>query len=688
MRLFLLLGFMVYTLTSTAQQWKKHTPPLSGLIAYSLDTDRDTALFYGLNGYWLSYNYGENWYLYRADYTPFLREWSKVLVENGIWYGIHFDNTISVSKNKGASWQRVVLANTLSSTQYVDVVNGRLFVKYNERLYYTTDLGLNWRQVKSLESLVFTENSITCFQEKYYLLANNNCFRINEVDSLERVSIPMFTPSNTIISIEAGLSNLFILYNSYQLICSNDGFVADVSMIDLPEYPANEQLRLLADPYSEAIAVGITDGISLQRWYYAENPGANWRYVNTVTALYDHFDKTTFTNQNFISCSVNTLMHENMSNDKTGGAVRDVNTKGVLKVVATQKNLFIKTDFGEIQRNSISVVGNWQLMPYIDFNYEKLHKSGGPTFSLFDLDDQDETVIKVSSFADQVFTFLSNEKTYVAWKSFDQGPYRISVVDGSQLVNTQTVPLDFSAAIFHVTENALILQNRFDRKILIYNPDTKYEVKEDYTCGGLEQFVYNSQTLLKFCDGDGFVLEQNTNTWRELRVTDESTGSLLRLNRINFVTYLNTRYWLGVDGKGLYYANDLSGAFYPYEIPLPENTPVAMSINYGKIWVAMRSGNIYSLQLPSVTNENKNDFQLTLSPNPTPFGICYLNANLNVTTDVTLRIFDLQGKLVSESTQSGGDQWIIDAPGLPQGMYLVQLSSNDVVKTVRWIKGL
>jgi Secretion system C-terminal sorting domain len=697
-RQLLLVALCAQPIYATAQAWQRYAAPPSNLAIYSCDTDGDTMLVYAPNGIWQSFNNGADWQLYEPYRPPAVRAWNKIEVERGIWFGINADQLVFYSFDKGESWQSVDAPDFNNQYHFIAVIGDRLFVYYNNQFHYTTDLGQNWTKVRGTPIPLFSEHKFATFKEEYFYQTEDALYRINKQDSIVKIPDPITNIGVRYDNITAGRDFLFVVYNGRDMIYSNDGFNTHTAILNKPFYfnYAPKNVRLIADPKSTFIALWATnfDGT----WYNSNGVDAPWYKIDHTKNNFQYPVNAFIHNAHFTYFGERACHYELLSNNKFEGPRQNFSSNIIKKIIGTQKNIVAATSDGDIFQRSqkensiwfdINEFNNYTRPQYFQFNYQYFFRKTFKGISIKDIDTGVEIQLESSSISVSTQLFSSNDVIYAVRPTL-LGQFVISQMNDplSALVNERKNQTLLSDAIFTEIDNGLVAHDPLVDKIMVYSEGKSLRVRDDLNCPGRELFAYDGRSIIKICDNEAFVLEEGSLNWRELRAQDWSTGTPLKFSYINHINYLNGRYWLGVDGKGLFYADDLSGAFYPYEVPLPENTPVAMSINYGKMWVAMRSGSIYSLALPSVTADNKNDFQLTLSPNPTPFGICYLNANLNVTTDVTLRIFDQQGRLVSESTQSGGDQWIIDAPALPQGMYWVQLSSNDVVETVRWVKGL
>ena len=83
------------------------------------------------------------------------------------------------------------------------------------------------------------------------------------------------------------------------------------------------------------------------------------------------------------------------------------------------------------------------------------------------------------------------------------------------------------------------------------------------------------------------------------------------------------------------------------------------------------------------------EFATNLYPNPTG-GMCYLSYEVANTSKVSAAIFDLTGRqvasLLNNQIQGSGKQVIsfdVTSLQLPQGLYMIQLNINGIVKTVK-----
>jgi hypothetical protein len=102
-------------------------------------------------------------------------------------------------------------------------------------------------------------------------------------------------------------------------------------------------------------------------------------------------------------------------------------------------------------------------------------------------------------------------------------------------------------------------------------------------------------------------------------------------------------------------------------------------------------GGVYVARLESVTGTPQYQNQLlpkefTLSSYPNPFNPeTTIEFDIPLTTDVSLKVYNVQGRLVSElvneTVSAGSHQVVFDGSGYPSGLYFARLQAGEYTKT-------
>jgi len=97
-------------------------------------------------------------------------------------------------------------------------------------------------------------------------------------------------------------------------------------------------------------------------------------------------------------------------------------------------------------------------------------------------------------------------------------------------------------------------------------------------------------------------------------------------------------------GKGLFYATDATGRFYPMQPQLSYLTAIAFKDN--EIWVGTDGGGIYTLPLPPIQAEvsAKPTFQHWPTPSD---GQMHLTSDVFFTDEIQLDVLDAAGRLAT-----------------------------------------
>ncbi len=185
-----------------------------------------------------------------------------------------------------------------------------------------------------------------------------------------------------------------------------------------------------------------------------------------------------------------------------------------------------------------------------------------------------------------------------------------------------------------------------------------------------------------------FMLDYTENVWRPYFPTDAVTGDTFGRYDIRMLRYAGGVRWMGTTGRGLYYSSlQAPDIWYPYQPALPAVSPLALHLAGKDIWVGTAEAGIFhaplTLQAPIPENPVAH---FSLYPNPGTGEALRLASDPFFTEDLHLRVFDAAGRLVREQVLPPGQNWTLNLPALPAGMYILQVEASKYLTTLKWIR--
>jgi len=183
-----------------------------------------------------------------------------------------------------------------------------------------------------------------------------------------------------------------------------------------------------------------------------------------------------------------------------------------------------------------------------------------------------------------------------------------------------------------------------------------------------------------------FMLDYAENAWRPYFPIDAVTGDTFHQNDIRMMQYAGGVRWMGTNERGLYYASiQKPELWYPYQPQLPSVSPLSLQIAGNEIWVGTAEAGILRSPLHLRMPESPAT-HFSLYPNPGTGEALRLTSDPFFTEDLHLRVFDAAGRLVREQVLPPGQNWALNLPALPAGMYLLQIESSKYLTTLKWIR--
>jgi hypothetical protein len=202
--------------------------------------------------------------------------------------------------------------------------------------------------------------------------------------------------------------------------------------------------------------------------------------------------------------------------------------------------------------------------------------------------------------------------------------------------------------------------------------------------GDLGNLYFDGNTYYNFCNDRAYILPPNAVDWQEIYPQDWTTGIPLYHSPMTFFEPHDGVIWVGLEGKGLFYATDNTGRFYPAQPQMPYPYPTSISFVENSIWVGTDGGGIWTYPLPKTRNDQADNPGFKAFPNPSN-GALNLQSELFVKGEIAFSLLDAAGRQMATETLTPGQYWSLDFPGLPKGLYFLQMRTESGVYGLKWL---
>ncbi len=196
---------------------------------------------------------------------------------------------------------------------------------------------------------------------------------------------------------------------------------------------------------------------------------------------------------------------------------------------------------------------------------------------------------------------------------------------------------------------------------------------------------YDGDTYFNFCNDRSFMLAPDATDWQEIYPQDWTTGIPLYHNRMTFFESHAGVIWVGLEGKGLFYATDHSGRFYPAVPQMPYPYPLSISFTKNEVWVGTDGGGIWTYPIPESLQPIQTP-TFSVFPNPST-GELNLQADQFLKEAPVFTLFDASGRQMAQQVLSPGQYWNLNFPGLSKGFYFLQMRTESGVVGLKWVVG-
>ena len=197
---------------------------------------------------------------------------------------------------------------------------------------------------------------------------------------------------------------------------------------------------------------------------------------------------------------------------------------------------------------------------------------------------------------------------------------------------------------------------------------------------------FDGNTYYNFCDDRAFILPHRATEWQEIYPQDWTTGIPLYHSFMTFFASHNGVVWVGLEGKGLFYATDNTGRFYPAQPQMPYPYPTAISVDENSVWVGTNGGGIWTYPLPKTSIKSAKEAVFRVFPNPSA-GELNLQSDQFIKEEISFALLDASGRIMAKEVLSPGQYWNLEFTGLPKGLYFLQMRTESYVYGIKWVVG-
>lgn len=193
-----------------------------------------------------------------------------------------------------------------------------------------------------------------------------------------------------------------------------------------------------------------------------------------------------------------------------------------------------------------------------------------------------------------------------------------------------------------------------------------------------------NNTYYNFCLDRCYIFPPNATEWQEIYPQDWTTGIPFYHSNRHFFKAHDGVIWVGLEGKGLFYATDNTGRFYPVEPQMPYPYPTSISFDEKNVWVGTDGGGIWTYPLEKTLSGKTDNAIFKVYPNPSS-GELNLQSTGFVTEEIDFALLDASGRRLDKKTLAPGQYWSLNYTNLPKGLYFLQMRTDSAVFGLKWV---
>ncbi|MBC7777670.1 MAG: T9SS type A sorting domain-containing protein [Phycisphaerae bacterium] len=719
-QLFLVLGLSFHCSFLLAQvpQWQ-HIPGPDGGHIENFDLDGTALYALTQSGIYRSEDEGYHWELLPQSLAN-TRYMYQLRVEKGVFYAINKNGALVRSDDQGASWKPVLQKPfpfnfEEEHLQQLFVKGDTILVGSLFTIYRSTNRGETWTTTADLAPASFVsifefKNEIFAAQDRYIYRSSNGGMSWESV----------FSNAVGFASVTATDSFLLAFYDDRtRLVRSTDGLrswkAIDTDTI-LQHFEGDDIDGYY--PFTWVCGSGSelyyfqnksTNFLCPIRYCYSLDMGNTWHGGNNrneVLIAGAINDGINFGNHIVLGCD---LIQHSVDSAQTFFPNQEGLGCAVIRHVIHQHNSVFSTTDWEHDHYSRDLGATWEQFPLSSYWEDKCYSSVWFT-------NTDERLFRfqIDAHYSEVSHSMDGGQT---WSAFGpEYPYRNFVTNHGfwyiKLVETpsgdinkvwkfadqDTASKEIQLVNFDINEHYSFsfigLGDRFGIKakddFYIFD-EAGYLIQKlpPTPCISISdpnptRLYFANNTYYNFCSHHCFILPPNAADWQEIYPQDWTTGIPLYHNRMTFAAEHDGVLWVGLEGKGLFYATDNTGRFYPALPQMPYPYPTAISFYENELWVGTDGGGIWTYPVPKTLSYPAKNTVFKVFPNPSN-GALNLQSDAFVKEDLSFSILDAAGRRIEKKVLSPGQYWSLDFPGLPKGLYFLQMRTESGVFGLKWV---
>ncbi|MFN0037670.1 MAG: T9SS type A sorting domain-containing protein [Saprospiraceae bacterium] len=707
------LVFKLLTLSAQAPAWQHIPGPDGGGVE---NFDMDGSALYALTraGIYRSDDEGYHWKMLPRSLST-TRDKRQLRAENGIFYALDSKGSLLRSDDQGATWKPILQKPfpfdfETETLQQVFVKGDTLLVGSLFTIYRSTDRGETWTITAdfapaSFVSIFEFKNELFAAQDRYIYRSSDGGMTWENV----------FANAVGYAAVTATDSFLLAFYaDKNRLVRSTDGF-RTWDAIDTDTIAKH----LEEDPYGAYPSKWV--GGSGQNLYYfqlgnvhyycpfrfchSSDGGNTWhRGNNGKQAPIGRELNDGINFENHLLLASERIQHSVDSARTFFEAQEDLKTAAIKQIVHHGASVFSNTRW---ERGHISNDGGetWATYPppseseyYCNSSLqffptnEKVFRFQSDPFEVFYTQDDGTTWKPLGAEVTGFVTATDHAFWHgdIVWENGNLFNRFWKIADSDTIAKPiHLVDFDPEKPFFWMfglgDRLALLLLNDYvifdeNGNLIRHLPATPCS-SSPFAPGSL---YFDGNTYYNFCNDRAFILPHEAEDWQEIYPQDWTIGVPLYHSRMTFFVSHNGITWVGLEGKGLFYATDNTGRFYPAQPQMPYPYPTAISFDENSVWVGTDGGGIWTYPLPKTLTDPSQKPVFKIFPNPSQ-GELTLQSDSFFKEEIAFGVFDAAGRKVSEKRLSPGQYWNLDLPRLPKGLYFLQMRTESGVFGLKWV---
>lgn len=712
-RCFLPAFFWVFNFGLLSAQVWEHLPSPEGGGIVNFATD-DSAL-YALTraGIYRSEDEGYHWQLLKKSLAK-TRNLNQLKVSKGVFYAFSTDGKLLRSTDEGSTWQAMLqkpfpIDHQDEKLKTLFVKGDTVLVGSTFTIYRSVDSGETWQSTVQLANELHGElKSMTEFKNEIFAAEGRYVYR--SADGGLTWETVLVNSTFNLFQLTTTDTYLFALYR-HKLVRSTDGMRTwqEFQTDTISKHDYTSKFKWLTGWGNELFYFFNHNGCP---FYYcrSHDGGETWHLdfsERTERRLKDQLQDGVLFGQHFVaagdgifhsldSAKTFTVAQEGMPILNIDKVVR----QGKELVINTWNSTYLSEDEGETwlespkKRSEWECSTQWQLMSSQStlVLYGKTHfeeeidcsNDQGRTWKTIQVDKNRRLAT-----TDHAVWVALHDKVW-AQDGYDYTYHLGRMQKGDSGFVFKTVidfqPVDGMGPIYGFKDQLVIYDSR---QYIVFNEDADFiRVFPSSPCdslfGTFPQLQFDGTTYYTICGFRAYILQPNASEWQEIYPQDWTTGIPLYHSPMTFFKNHKGVTWIGLEGKGLFYATDDSGRFYPVTPQLPYPYPTDIAFGEDMIWVSTDGGGVYSLPLSNIQPENAPKPNFQLYPNPSS-GAFQLHSDLFLSEAPQVELLDAAGRLIVATILIPGQFWDLDFPGLPKGLYFLKLKTTAGVVGLKWM---